>query len=89
MTAHVNEPIKAPFRSSLTFVLGILSVLLDVICLGWIVGIPAWLMARRDLNKMSAGALPADQKGLTTAGMVLGIIGTFIWIPWIIFYFVY
>jgi hypothetical protein len=79
----------ARFRSNLILGMGILSILIDVIFLGWIIGIPAWLIAHRLLKKMSTGASSTDQKSLIKTGMILGIIGTFIWIPWIIFYFAY
>jgi len=60
-------------RGTTILTLGILSLVL----LGLIAGIPAWVMGRRDLQKMGAGRMSLDQRGMTKAGMVLGIIGTF------------
>ena len=70
-----STPSPAPSQSgrgALILVLGILSVTV----LGFIAGIPAWVMGNRDLKKIHSGTIFADQKGLTTAGRVLGIIGT-------------
>lgn len=60
-------------RGGTILALGILSVVL----LGFILGIPAWVMGVSDLRKMKTGTMNPDQKGMTRAGMVLGIIGTF------------
>jgi len=60
-------------RGGTILTLGILSVVL----LGLIAGIPAWVMGHGDLQKMKTGRMNPDQRGMTQAGMVLGIIGTF------------
>jgi len=65
---------EQPGRGGLILALGILSV----VALGFIVGIPAWVMGNHDLKRIRLGRIVADQKGLTTAGMVIGIIGTFL-----------
>lgn len=61
-------------RGTLIFTLGILSILV----LGPILGIPAWVMGSGDLKKIRMGMISATGKGLTKAGMILGIIGTFL-----------
>lgn len=61
-------------RGGLILTFGILSLLL----LGPILGIPAWVMGNGDLKKIRAGAIEIAHHGLTKAGMILGIIGTFI-----------
>jgi hypothetical protein len=61
-------------RGATILVVGILSVVL----LGFILGIPAWVMGRRDGKKIRAGVIDAKERGLTRAGMILGIIGTFL-----------
>jgi hypothetical protein len=48
------------------------------VLLGPILGIPAWVMGHRDGKKIRAGQIDAKQRGTTLAGMVLGIIGTFL-----------
>jgi flagellar basal body-associated protein FliL len=67
------EQLKEAGRGATILTLGILSVVL----LGLIVGIPAWVMGNKDLRKIKAGTIDAKQRGLTVAGMILGIIGTF------------
>ena len=66
------QNLPEPGRGATILVFGILSVVL----LGLVAGIPAWAMGNRDLKKIRSGAIVAGQRGLTTAGMVLGIIGT-------------
>ena len=61
-------------RGGLILTLGILSVAL----LGFVLGIPAWVMGNKDLKKIRAGTIDRKQKGLTQSGMVLGIVGTFV-----------
>jgi hypothetical protein len=39
-------------------------------------GIMAWVMGSSDLKKMEAGYMDPEGKGITTAGMVLGIVFT-------------
>ncbi len=61
-----------PHRGTMILLLGILA------CCGGCVltGLPAWVMANRDLGLMSAGRMDAEGRGLTEAGKVCGIIGT-------------
>jgi len=81
-TQGVTSPHPAPSpqealeagRGGLILTFGILSILL----LGPILGIPAWVMGHRDLKKIRAGLIAVGQQRLTQAGMVLGIIGTFV-----------
>ena len=71
-----DEPLfKRPHRGGLILTLGILSVLC---CL--IIGPVTWVMARNDLEEMDHGRMDRSGRGLTMAGMVLGIIGTFWWL---------
>ena len=59
-------------RGAIILVLGILSIS----ALGPIVGIPAWLMANKDLKKISGGIIPESERSIVKAGKILGIIGT-------------
>jgi hypothetical protein len=61
-------------RGATILTLGILSIVL----LGPILGIPAWIMGSRDGKKIKAGLIDAKQRGMTQAGMVLGMVGTFL-----------
>jgi hypothetical protein len=51
--------------------------ILSIVSLGPILGIPAWIMGLKDLEKIDQGKIPASERQLTRAGMILGIIGTF------------
>lgn len=46
--------------------------------LGPILGIPAWIMGRRDLQRIRTGALAESNRTTTQVGMIFGIVGTFI-----------
>ena len=51
--------------------------LVGILCCN-LLGIAAWIMAATDLSAMHAGRMDPGGKGLTIAGMVLGIIATII-----------
>jgi flagellar basal body-associated protein FliL/predicted nucleic acid-binding Zn ribbon protein len=70
--AALSQLQEEPGRGATILVLGILSMIM----LGFIAGIPAWVMGNRDLRKIRDGTIAAGQWGLTAAGRVLGIIGT-------------
>ena len=76
MTTPVQTALQEEGRAVTILVFGILSV----VALGPILGIPAWVMGRTDLTKIQAGLIPASERQLTRAGMILGIIGTFYFI---------
>lgn len=48
--------------------------ILSLVSLGPFLGIPAWVMGYNDLNKIKNGIIPVSEKGMTQAGMILGII---------------
>jgi hypothetical protein len=60
-----------PHRGPVILVLGILGFL---VC--QIFAPIAWIMGKTDLKEMDAGRMDPTGKGLTQAGMILGIIGT-------------
>ncbi len=59
-------------RGALILTLGILGLVLTCPVLG----IPAWIMGQGDLNDMRHGRMDPSGKGMTQAGMILGIIST-------------
>lgn len=61
-------------RGALILVLGVLSISV----LGPFAGIPAWVLGRRDLQKIDHGLIPRSEHSITKAGMILGIVGTFL-----------
>ena len=67
-------------RGGLILALGIIAIAM----LGPFTGIPAWVMGHADLKKIRAGAIALSAKGITTTGMVLGIVGTFCSVGFII-----
>jgi hypothetical protein len=62
---------QSPHRGATVLVLGILGIL---VC--FILGIIAWSMGSGDLKAMDRGRMDPSGRGLTQAGMVLGIIST-------------
>jgi predicted RNA-binding Zn-ribbon protein involved in translation (DUF1610 family) len=87
---HCNEPLAdepsplwngqrrdaEPDRSGLILTLGIVSLLVPVI--GPVLGICAWVMAVRDMERMRRGQMDPRGMGQTQTGMICGIIGTVI-----------
>jgi hypothetical protein len=63
-----------PDRSVLVFVFGLLGLII------WcsFLGIPAWIMGSKDLKDIDAGLRDPSGRGLTQAGMILGIIASII-----------
>ena len=74
--SQASETQQEPGRGATILTLGILSVTV----LGFFAGIPAWIMGRGDLKKIRLGVISVSQRGLTLAGMILGIIGTSVFI---------
>ncbi len=69
VTGHVA---LTPHRGTLILVLGILGIV--IACLPF--GIFAWVMGNGDLRRIKVGEMDPDGKGMTTAGMICGIVGT-------------
>jgi len=63
-----------PHRGTLILVLGIVSIVIHA--LGLPIGLPAWIMGRRDLAKMDRGEMDPSGRSTTQAGYICGIIGT-------------
>ena len=61
-----------PHRGGLILALGIISWATGCV----VFGLAAWIMAAGDLNKMNAGRMDNSGRGLTQAGMIIGIIHT-------------
>ncbi len=71
-------------RTRTIFVLGISSLVLSLAAIlssilslcgaGILTGIPAWVMGKRDLKKITAGRMLAEAEGRTEVGMILGIV---------------
>jgi hypothetical protein len=79
--AHSEDvPDCEPHRAGLVLGLGIVSMILSATCLlsifGLPIGVAAWAIGQRDLEKIRAGAM--DPKGMNTthAGWICGIVGT-------------
>jgi len=61
---------RAPHRGGLVLTMGILGVLVCGVC-----AIAAWIMGKKDLAEMDAGAMDDSGRSLTQTGMIFGIIG--------------
>lgn len=60
-----------PHRAGTIFALGILAIFCNIML---IPGILAWVLGNADLKEMKAGRMDPSGRGLTTAGMVMGIV---------------
>jgi hypothetical protein len=69
-------PVADNTQSIAVFILGLLSV----IWLGLLTGIPAWVMARYETKKARRTGTAVGNPGLMKAGLVLGIIGSSLWL---------
>lgn len=75
----------APHRGGLVLALGILAFVCNLFL---IPGILAWILGSADLKEMKAGRMDPSGQGITTAGMVLGIIATCFVLIIVVFYVV-
>ncbi len=71
---------QAPHRGSTVLSLGIAALVCNF---ALIPGILAWVFGRSDMREINAGRMDPEGRGMTQAGMILGIIGTLI--PLVIF----
>jgi ribosomal protein S27E len=74
----------APQRGAVILTLGILSLI--PWCIGIILGPIAWAMGTTDLAEMRNGRMDPEGEGITNAGRICGIIGTFISLMQILFF---
>jgi hypothetical protein len=82
--AGTARSFREPHRGILILVLGIL---------GFVIGCPlfgifAWVMGNNDLQKMRAGLMDPEGKGLTQAGKILGIVHLCLWGLMIVFFMI-
>ena len=66
---------RRPGRGGTILTLGILGIL---IC--GPLAVAAWVMGTNDLGAMRRGDMDRSSEGTTRAGMILGIIGTILWV---------
>lgn len=62
---------QAKSQATLVLVLGILGI----VCCGILAPI-AWYLGNKEMRKIKAGQLPAQNEGMARAGMILGIVGS-------------
>jgi predicted Zn finger-like uncharacterized protein len=66
-----------PHRGTLILVLGIVSIIIMVnLGLGFVTGIPAWVMGNADMKKIKAGVMDPAGAGQTNAGRIMGVVVT-------------
>jgi hypothetical protein len=64
-----------PHRGVMILIFGILSLL----CCPLVFGLMAIIMGNGDIKEMDAGRMDSDGRGLTKAGIIIGIIGIVLW----------
>lgn len=69
-----RSSVTLPGRGGIVFGMGLVSFLL----LGPLIGVPAWIMGRRDLQGIEQGEISSSDRTMTQIGLVLSIVGTFI-----------
>ena len=70
------RPSYEPHRGGAILTLGIIGLPLSCCCLGLVFGIIAWVMGSGDMKKIDAALMDPTGRGMTQAGMILGIIAT-------------
>ncbi len=64
---------QAPHRGVLILVLGILGLIVRQL-----LAPVAWIMGKGDMAQIDSGQMDPEGRGLTQAGMILGIVGTIV-----------
>ena len=67
-------------KANTVLVLGVISVA----ALGFITGIPAWIMGMTELRHMKSGLTDPIERSYAQTGLVLGIVGTVFSLAWLI-----
>jgi hypothetical protein len=67
----MNHQGQAPHRGVIILVLGILGL---IVCP--LIAPVAWIMGKGDLAQIDAGQMDPEGRGMTQAGMIIGIAGT-------------
>ena len=73
-------------RGSTVLTLGILSLVCNLML---VPGILAWIFGHADIKEMDAGRMDPEGRGMTYAGMILGIIGTVLPLLFFLLYLVF
>ncbi len=71
----MSSSAQAPHRGVIVLLLGLLGLLLCPVF-----AIMAWLMGKGDLEKIDRGEMDPEGRGLTQAGMILGIVAVALWV---------
>lgn len=80
---------QSAHRGGMILTLGVMAIVCNIAC---VPGILAWVMGSADLKQMDAGRMDPEGRGLTQAGMIMGMIMTIlniIGIVLIVCYFVF
>jgi 4-amino-4-deoxy-L-arabinose transferase-like glycosyltransferase len=72
-----------PHRGVMILVFGILSL----VCCPLIFGLLAIFMGQADLKEMDAGRMDPSGRGMTKAGVIIGIVGLVLWVIWMVLQF--
>lgn len=80
-TAVAGSGYHQAHRGSMILTLGIFALVCNMML---VPGIMAWVLGKTDLKEIDAGRMDPEGRGMTQAGMVLGIIGTLL--PLVLFF---
>jgi hypothetical protein len=75
-TGQPLNPQASPSPSSSNSIMALILGILSIPCCGFISGIPAIFLGRSELKAIEQGKIPATNRTMAKAGMILGIIGT-------------
>jgi len=71
-------------RATTALVLGILGLIGLVFCWGGLLGIPAIIVGKQEMNNIDQGLAPVEGRGLARVGYILGIVSLTLWVVGII-----
>lgn len=76
---------QAASRGPLVVALGVLAILGNIVWVGLVFGLMAWVIGGADLKEMEAGRMDRSGAGMTKTGRALGMIGLLLWVGLLVF----
>jgi len=76
---------QAASRGPLVVALGVLAILGNIVWVGLVFGLMAWVIGGADLKEMEAGRMDRSGEGMTKTGRALGMIGLLLWVGLLVF----
>jgi len=72
-------------RGPLVVALGVLAIVGNLLWVGLVFGLMAWVIGGADLREMQAGRMDRSGAGMTKTGRALGMIGVLLWVGLLVF----